>query len=172
MPAVKTGTPRIIPQEQPIDADLVLLNAAQSAELAVRDLYNEELNLRTFSDDQKSVLELFRDHHTAYGQALNGLLGKSATNLRNESLFASYSDQGRSTDESLSTLQALENILVATHTSIVGLLVGKDGANLLASILMVEARHAAVFGSTPTLDITLALNDVAGSLVTSTTVGG
>jgi len=172
VPAVKTGTSRIIPQEQPIDADLTLLNAAQSAELAVRDLYNEELNLRAFSDVQKSVLELFRDHHTAYGQALNGLLGKSATNSRNESLFASYTDQGRSTADSLSTLQSLENILVATHTAIIGSLVSKAGANLMASILMVEARHAAVFGSTPTFDITAALNDVAGSLVTSNTVGG
>lgn len=69
-------------------------------------------------------------------------------------------------------LQSLENILVATHTVIVGSLVDLDGTNLMASILMVEARHAAVFGSSPTMDVTAALNDTAESLVTSNVVGG
>ncbi|MHB1090619.1 MAG: ferritin-like domain-containing protein [Ilumatobacteraceae bacterium] len=172
MPVVKTGTTTAILPKQPIEADLVLLNAAQSAELAVRDVYNTALDAGGFSDVQQSVLELFRDHHTAYAQALNGLLGKSATNIRNESLYSSYANQVQSTTTSLSMLQALENILVATHTTIVGSLVGLDGTNLVASILMVEARHAAVFGSAPTMDVTAALNDVAGSLVTSSTVGG
>ncbi|MEK7296055.1 MAG: ferritin-like domain-containing protein [Actinomycetota bacterium] len=172
MPAVTIRGRSTTPLKQPPDADVVLLNTAQSAELAVRDLYDEELSVRSFSDVQKSVLELFRDHHTGYAQALNGLLGKLASNERNESLFASYTRRGRSTEESLLTLQSLENILVATHTSIVGSLENLDGANLVASILMVEARHAAVFSSAPTMDITAALNDVAGSLVTSNSVGG
>lgn len=172
MPAVETGVSIATPSKQLPDADLVLLNTAQSAELAVRDLYDEELAVRIFSDAQKSVLELFRDHHTAYAQTLNGLLGKLASNTRHESLFSTYSDRGRSTEESLSTLQSLENILVATHTDIVGSLVDLEGATLLAAILMVEARHAAVFGSAPTLDISSALNDVAGSLVTSNSVEG
>lgn len=172
MPAVKTGAPSATPQKQPADADLVLLITAQSAELAVRDLYNQELAVREFSDVQKSVLELFRDHHTAYAQALNGLLGKSAPNARDESLYASYTNRGRSSAESLLMLQSLENILVATHTSIVGSLVDLDGTNLMASILMVEARHAAVFGSSPTMDVAAALNDAAESLVASNVVGG
>lgn len=172
MPAVETGVFNSTPLKQLPDADLALLNTAQSAELAVRDLYDEELTVRNFSDAQKSVLELFRDHHTAYAQALNGLLGKLASNTRHESLFSTYTNRGRSIEESLLTLQSLENILVATHTAIVGSLVGLDGADLMASILMVEARHAAVFGSAPTMDITAALNDVAESLVTSNTVGG
>lgn len=172
MPAVKTGTPKTNPLKQPVDADLALLQAAQDAELAVRDLYNDELVVRAFSDEQRSVLELFRDHHAEYAHALNGLLGKLATNTRNESLYASYTGRGRSTTESLLTLQGLENILVATHTVIVGSLVGLDGANLLASILIVEARHAAVFSSAPTLDVSAALNDAATSLVASNATGG
>lgn len=172
MPAVKTGALSTTPLKQPTAADIVLLTAAQSAELAVRDLYNTAFGAGGFSDVQQSVLELFRDHHTAYVQALNGLLGKSATNKRNESLYSSYTDQIQSTTTSLTALQELENILVATHTVIVGSLVGLDGANLMASILVVEARHAAVFGSAPTMDVAAALNDVAGSLVTSNTVGG
>jgi hypothetical protein len=172
VPVVITGTPNTNPQKQLPDVDLGLLIAAQSAELAVRDLYNEELAVRNFSDEQQSVLELFRDHHTTYAQALNGVLGKSSTTTRNESLFSSYANHGRSIAESLTTLQSLENILVATHTVIVGSLIDLDAVNLMASILMVEARHAAVFGTAPTLNLEAALNDVAQSLVASDTVGG
>lgn len=172
MPVVKIGTLSTTPLKQPTAADIVLLSAAQSAELAVRELYDVALGTGGFSDVQRSVLELFRDHHTAYVQALNGLLGKSAPNSRNESLFSSYTDQVQSATTSLTALQELENILVATHTDIVGSLVGLDGANLMASILMVEARHAAVFGSAPAMDVAAALDDGDGSLVTSTTVGG
>lgn len=172
MPAVKTGKPNAIPPRQPTEADLVLLGTAQSAELTVRDLYGAALAAGGFSDVQQSVLELFHDHHTAYVQTLNGLLGKFATNKLNETLFASFSDQVQSVATALPALQSLENILVATHTDIVGSLVGLDGTNLMASILMVEARHAAVFGSAPEMNIEAALNDVAESLITSETVEG
>lgn len=172
MPAVKTGKPNAIPPKQPTEADIELLGVAQSAELAVRDLYSAALIFGRFSDEQQSVLQLFRDHHTAYVQALNGFLGKSATSKRNESLFASFADQVRSTATALSALQSLENILVATHTDVVGSLIGLDGANLMASILVVEARHAAIFGSTPDMNLDAALSDSAESLLTSDTAGG
>lgn len=149
-----------------------MLNEAQSAELAVRDLYDAALRAGAFSDVQLNVLELFRNHHTAYAQALNGIMGKSAINKRNEPLYSSNSDLVTSSTTSLPTLQSLENVLVATHTMIVGSLVGLDAANLLASILIVEARHAAVFSSAPKMDVASALDDVAESLVTSSPVGG
>ena len=172
MPVMNSGTPDAIPPKQPTDADLVMLNEAQSAELAVRDLYDAALRAGAFSDVQVSVLELFRNHHTAYAQALNGILGKSAINKRNESLYSSNSDLVTSSATSLPTLQSLENILVATHTTIVGSLIGLDAVALIASILIVEARHAAVFGSAPKIDVASALNDIAESLVTSSPVGG
>jgi hypothetical protein len=162
----------VIPPKQPTAADLVLLNEAQSAELAVRDLYDAALLVGGFSDVQVSVLELFRDHHTSYAQALNGILGKSAVNMRNEAVFSSNTAQVRSSTTSLVTLQSLENILVATHTVIVGSLVGLDATNLMASILIVEARHAAVYSSAPKMDVAKALDDIAGSLVTANSVGG
>lgn len=172
MAVMNSGTPNAIPPKQPTDADLVILNDAQSAELAVRDLYDTALRAGTFSDVQISVLELFRDHHTTYAQALNGVIGKSAINKRNETLYSSNSDLVTVPTTSLSTLQSLENILVATHTTIVGSLIGMDAIALIASILIVEARHAAVFGSAPKMDVASALNDVAESLITSSSVGG
>lgn len=169
---MNSGTPHAIPPKQPTEADLVMLNDAQSAELAVRDLYDTALRAGAFSDVQVSVLELFRDHHTTYAQALNGVIGKSAINKRNESLYSRNSDLVTASTTSLPTLQSLENILVATHTTIVGSLIGLDAVTLIASILIVEARHAAVFSSAPKMDVASALNDAAESLVTSSSVGG
>lgn len=162
----------MIPSKQPTEADLVILNEAQGAELAVRDLYDAALLVGGFSDVQTSVLKLFRDHHTAYAQALNGILGKAAVNRRNETVFSTHRDQVRASATTLSTLQSLENILVATHTVIVGSLVGLDAANLMASILIVEARHAAVYSSAPELNVAGALDDSAESLVAASSVEG
>jgi hypothetical protein len=44
----------------------------------------------------------------------------------------------------LTAAAELENIAVATHTEVVGALQGTDGAALIASILVVEARHVVV----------------------------
>lgn len=162
----------MIPPKQPTEADLVILKEAQGAELAVRDLYDAALQVGRFSDVQTTVLELFRDHHTAYAQALNGILGKAAVDKRNETVFSAYRDLVRASGTALSTLQTLENILVATHTVIVGSLVGLDAANLMASILIVEARHAAVYSSAPELDVAGALEDAAESLVVASSVEG
>ncbi len=172
MPVLDSGRSSAVPPKQPTEADLVLLSSAQSAELAVRDMYISALDSAKFSDAQITVLELFRDHHTAYAQALNGVLGKASTNERNELLVERFGAQVRNSSTALEALRSLENILVATHTVIVSSLIGLDATNLMASILMVEARHAAVFGSAPKLNVSIALDDVAESLVSPISGGG
>jgi hypothetical protein len=54
--------------------------------------------------------------------------------------------------------------MVATHTDILSSLQGMDGATLVASIITVEARHAAVFGNLPTANLSSELNSAATSL--------
>jgi hypothetical protein len=61
-------------------------------------------------------------------------------------------------------LQSIENTMVATHTDILSSLEGLDGATLVASIITVEARQAAVFGTLPNLNLSDALNSAASSL--------
>jgi hypothetical protein len=61
-------------------------------------------------------------------------------------------------------LQSVENTMVATHTDILSSLEGLDGATLVASIITVEARHAAVFGTLPSSNLSNALNSAATSL--------
>ena len=153
------------PPTRPTSADIELLAVAQGAELAVRDLYGDAIESGTFSDEQVAVLTMFQEHHTEYAQSLNGLLSKNAPNTRSHELYSSFANTTKSTATALSALHELENILVSTHTDLLGRLAGLDGAKLVASIAIVESRHAAVFGSTPEMNISNALTNDSISLL-------
>jgi len=161
---ISSAAPPTAPPKMPTSADAQLLSFAQSAELSVHDLYNIAINSGLLSADEKLMMQMFSDHHKEYAQSLNGLLGKDATNTRNESLYLTYASQLTSAQAMSRVLQSLENILVATHTDILSSLEGLDGVTLVASIITVEARHAAVFGTLPNANLSSALNNTASSL--------
>jgi superoxide dismutase len=148
----------------PTSADKQLLDFALSAELSVHDLYITAINSGMLSADERSMMEMFSEHHKSYAQSLNGLLGKAATNTRNEALYSTYAGQLTTAQAMNRVLQSVENTMVATHTEILSSLQGMDGATLVASIITVEARHAAVFGTLPTANLSSALNSAATSL--------
>lgn len=164
MPIVQKHAPRSAPPKQPTATDTKLLAFAQSAELTVYDLYATVLMSSKFTGDEAAMFSMFAEHHKAYAQALNGLLGKNASNIRNESLFQSYVGQLTTTQSVYSTLQALENTLARAHIDILSKLEGIDGAQLVASIITVEAQHAAVFGTLPTASLSSALDNNASSI--------
>jgi len=152
------------PPKMPTSADKQLLDFALSAELSVHDLYVNAINSGMLSADEKIMMEMFSDHHKSYAQSLNGLLGKAASNTRNEALYSTYAGQLTSAQATNRVLQSVENTMVATHTDILSSLEGLDGATLVASIITVEARHAAVFGTLPSSSLSNALNSAASSL--------
>ena len=152
------------PTKMPTTADKQLLDFALSAELSVHDLYLKAIDSGMLSADEKLMMQMFSEHHKAYAQSLNGLLGKEASNTRNEALFSTYSGQLTSAQAMSRVLQSVENTMVATHTDILSSLQGLDGATLVASIITVEARHAAVFGTLPNLSLSSALSSAASSL--------
>jgi hypothetical protein len=152
------------PTKMPTTADKQLLDFALSAELSVHDLYLKAIDSGMLSADEKLMMQMFSEHHKAYAQSLNGLLGKEASNTRNEALFSTYAGQLTSAQAMSRVLQSVENTMVATHTDILSSLQGLDGATLVASIITVEARHAAVFGTLPNLSLSSALNSAASSL--------
>ena len=159
-----TNTSSAAPPKMPTNADKQLLDFALSAELSVHELYVKAIDSGMLSPDEKMMMELFSEHHKSYAQSLNGLLGKAATNTRNESLYATYAGQLTSVQAMNRVLQSVENTMVATHTDILSSLQGLDGATLVASIITVEARHAAVFGTLPISNLSSALNSAASSL--------
>jgi hypothetical protein len=136
----------------------------QGVELAARDLYKKAVESGKYSDDEAAMLTLFGEHHNSYAQAMNGLIGKVATNKRNDSLYSTHVGQLASAQSAYAALQSLENTLATTNTDILGQLLGTDGARVLASIITTEARMAAVFGTLPALSLTSALNSSANSL--------
>ena len=152
------------PPKMPTNSDKQLLDFALSAELSVHDLYVNAIDSGMLSADDKLMMQLFSDHHKAYAQSLNGLLGKAASNTRNEALYSTYAGQLTSAQAMSRVLQSVENTMVATHTDILSSLEGLDGATLVASIITVEARHAAVFGTLPNSNLSSALNSAASSL--------
>ena len=152
------------PPKMPTTADKQLLDFALSAELSVHDLYLKAIDSGMLSADEKLMMQMFSDHHKAYAQSLNGLLGKAASNTRNEALFSTYAGQLTSAQAMSRVLQSVENTMVATHTDILSSLQGLDGATLVASIITVEARHAAVFSTLPNLSLSSALSSTASSL--------
>jgi Ferritin-like domain len=136
-------TTTVASPKYPTDSDIELLAVAQQAELATVELYNAILS---DFDDAKwvPVLEVFREHHEAYSDALAGLLGRNATNVPSQPLLNKFAEAAG--EPPLATLASVEHALASTHTSIVGLLEGVDGAALIASIVSGEARHAAALG--------------------------
>lgn len=143
---------------KPTEADAGLLAFAQSAELAVHDLYAAAAGVSGFSDEQRSLLRLFGADHLAYAQAIGGSIGKVATNRRDEAIFGSHRADMFTPVRALAVLQELENVLARTHTDLVGRLEAVAGAELAASIAIVEARHAA------TLALLRDAGDVDGAL--------
>ena len=159
-----TTSAQTAPPKMPTSADKQLLDFALSAELSVHDLYVTAIGSGMLSADEKLMMEMFSEHHKSYAQSLNGLLGKAATNTRNEALYSTYAGQLTSAQAMNRVLQSIENTMVATHIDILSSLEGMDGATLVASIITVEARHAALFGTLPTSSLSNALNSAATSL--------
>ena len=159
------------PPRRPTAADNALLTFAQKVEMTVRDLYDEAINAQVFTDAAVAeTVTTIREAHEAYSQSLSGLLGRVAPNTRDETLFKDLQQGFAGDDASVAAAAAdLENIAVATHTDLLGQLVGTDGATLIASILVVEARFATVLhalaGATSLAD---QLNSQGKALVPST----
>jgi hypothetical protein len=136
------ATTTTLPPKRPSPSDLVYLNFAEGVELAARDLYQSSIDAGAKSD----LITLLVANHRGYADVIRGILGTRSVGLRDNDLYDAQSSKFATTD--LQALAAaaydLESTLVATHTDLLAKLQGTDGARLIASILIVEARQAAV----------------------------
>jgi Ferritin-like domain len=138
------ATTTTAPPKRPTNDDVVLLGFAQSVELAARNLYDVALGTGEFDADTRAVLATLRESHDAYAAALSGTLGREAPQEVNPIFDELQAAFGGDTKSVLAAAYAFESTAVATHTDILGELQGTDGASLIASILIVEARHGTV----------------------------
>ncbi|MCU0261844.1 MAG: ferritin-like domain-containing protein [Ilumatobacteraceae bacterium] len=90
-------------------------------------------------------LELLRDQHKAYAEAISGFIGASAQ-LQNPDVIDAYLPAFDSSDTQavLEASYELESVATATHGELMGLLESVDAAKLIASILAVTSRHCTV----------------------------
>lgn len=142
------ATTTTAPPKRPTDEDVGLLAFAQSLELTIRNLYDVAIDLGAFDGPSLEAVKAIREAHEAYAQSLSGLLGRLAPNAAIDELFtAMLADFSGTAEEVATAAQALENTAVATHIDVVGALVGIDGSALIASMIIVEARHATVLAT-------------------------
>ncbi len=138
------ATTTTAPPKRPSTDDVDLLGFARSVELAARDLYDVALGTNAFDAEQRAVIATIRESHDAYAASISAILGRLAPQTPNpvvESLSSTFSGDK---SKVLDAAYGLESTAVATHTEILGKLQGTDGASLIASILIVEARHGTV----------------------------
>ena len=135
--------------QRPTAADSVLLGLAQRLELAAVSLYDTALAGEALNDDVRPTFSYIRQSHLAAAQALSALLGRSAPGQPLEELLDEVLDSFSSSSlaDVAAAAATLENVAAATHTDLIGVLEGTDGAELVASILIVESRHATVLAS-------------------------
>jgi len=148
-------------------SDTRLLAFAQSLELTTRDIYATVLTRKSLSDDESAMLEQFHAHHVAYEQTLNGLLSKNAANKRDEAIYVSFSAKLSEAQNIWVALLEIENIMIASHTKAIETIESAKIAALIASIIIVEARHAAILASQTTTNISTALDNNTSALVAS-----
>ena len=139
------ATTATAPPKRPTPEDLELLKFAQQMELTIRNLYDVAINAKLFSDLDGETVKAIREAHEGYEQAISGLIGRFAPNSQIDKLYeAMKADFSGDPKKVAAKAAALEDTAVATHTDIVGKLIGIDAAALISSMLVVEARHASV----------------------------
>jgi hypothetical protein len=139
------ATTTTAPPLRPTADDTSLLGFAQQLEIAAMRLYDQALAQVKWTPDQQSVVATIRQQHAAYSASLSGLLGRNAPNSKSDQIFSKFSS-GFTGDAKTVLLSAwqLESSAVATHLDILAKLQGVNGAALLASIQITEARNGTV----------------------------
>ena len=140
--AAAPATTTTLPPKRPSASDIVFLNFAESVELAARDLYQSSIDAGAKDD----LITLLVANHRGYADIIRGILGTRSVGLRDNDLYDAESSKFAVADMQALAPPAydLESTLVATHTDLLAKLEGMDGAEDIASILIVEARQAAV----------------------------
>lgn len=144
------ATTTTAPPRKPGAADLPLIAAAKIVELTAAAAYaaaTARIDQLGLDDPTKELLIGAGAHHQAYAEALSAMYGPGSPSSPSESLATKLgADQFANGDGPavLAAALALEEAAVDTHLGLLGQLQSTDAAALVASIQIVEARHAAV----------------------------
>ena len=142
---------------QPAD-DPTIAKFAESVELAAAAAYNAAVQsgkLRTPAVITAAMT--FGSHHTDHARAFGAFAGNAAPSVPNPGLLQTVGDQIREAPDETAVLNvayATENAAAATYLYAIGALQSPIILAATASIMPVEAEHAAVLGYVLGLDPT------------------
>ena len=142
--ALSIARPASAAPTSPTQDDKTLLRQAMELELTAEALYREAINAG-LSDVAGELAAVFAENHVSYADKIAGAGGFSA-NTRNEDVFEQLQSTFATSDADAFTEAAagLENTATATHTSLLAEYESVKAKTLTASIIVVEARMAAV----------------------------
>jgi hypothetical protein len=144
------------PPRAPTTDDLVLLGYLQSVELAAVQIYGNAINSKQLTGDPLSWAGAFEQHHLDHSQAMAAQGGKSATGVTNQSVldqFGALLQAAQGGNGVMDVLFQLETALASTYVLMLGLVQATRGAQSLASVQPIEARHAVVWGQALNRDL-------------------
>jgi len=179
--ALSLGATRIVsaqtppsPPRAPTGDDRQRLASALSIELAARDLYRDAVaaGASVLADPDgeagpgnPELFQVLADNHSHYASVLAAELGASTTGVRDDALYDEWSSRFATSDVASLASDAydFESILVATYIDLMGNLESVDAADIISSILVVEARHGAILADVAGLsdDLDVVLDDSA-----------
>jgi hypothetical protein len=159
------GPTTTLPPKRPTATDTALLAFAQQVELAAVALYEVAI-AGTALGDSKPYFQALRESHRAYAQSLSAQLGKTAPGAPLTDVVTKLTPafSAATLAEVAKAAYDLEATAVATHEELIGTLQGTNGAALVASVLVAEARHLTVLadiGGATDLDTLLLSNATA-----------
>lgn len=156
----------VAPPTQPVASDKPLLDALRAVELALTALYADATQIAGLTDDEKAIVELLHSHHQAYADSLSGLLGTASKSARDAVTYARYAAAMKVTSFAAlaPTVVEMENGAAKRHTAALARIKGLDGANLVASIIAIEARHGAAVASITGQPLDAIINNTAAPI--------
>jgi hypothetical protein len=123
---------------------------AESVELGLVEAYRQAAaGGKITTPALTTLVTAFGRHHQEHAGTLAASAGAKATHVANAKLVGIASDQLRTAPSETATVKVLfdlENAASATYMFALGSFESQDAARLVASILPVEAQHAAVLG--------------------------
>jgi hypothetical protein len=136
--------------------DTAIAKFAESIELAAVAAYGAAAQSgKVKTPAVLAAMSTFAGHHDAHAKAFGAFAGDTATAKPNPTLLRTVGDQIKSATDETAVLQIafqVENGAASTYLFAISAFTGQETLSATASILPVEAQHAAVIGHVLGLD--------------------
>lgn len=146
--ALMAGLPSLASAQAAPASDIAILNFALSLEYLEADFYRQAAASQALSGNVQRMAVLLADHETTHVSTLQGALGSAAIPMPQFDFKGTTSDPGAF----LKTAFTLENTGVSAYLGQAGNIKTPEYLTVAATIVTVEARHAAAIAMLVQID--------------------